>query len=529
LIGVAAALVCIAVGLLSRFALNPDGVSYLDLMAAVRAGDMAHFVQGYWSPLFPLLIGVVDFVFHPDIDGMVLATHLFNIAATFAAIVVLICWARRAVAAGGRYELTFITALFAVFMLCSAGLPRVESVTPDVLLLALTTWLSYELIARGGERWIVVGLLFGGAYLTKTSAWPWLLLAVPVRLWFAPDGLMRRLVWRSTAVAAAVMSLWVVPLSIHYGRPTLGSSGRLNFSWYIAANSSRLPDSDRGAHRSYQGISLGNGGQVEEATFADASTWTYQPWGDPTAWQQGVLSETGSMPSPLELLGYWGRMLGYTFGLWLGPMIAGVLLPLVWLQRRNRRIMTTNHQGGDRHAAVVATLGALGLLQFVAVHTEPRLLAPFGAMFGFGVVAWCWQRTTNDAAAVRRAALVVAGIAAAVALGFSAQKVVTDVRDYPRIKQTVAQLREMRRQLHAGNDNVAEIAVIGPVAPVMQDLYWVGAHVAAQLPPRSIDQLRHVPPEQQRALLVHLFGGKYAAVWQTTADGEVRVVVVPSR
>ena len=48
----------LALGVVSRDALSPDGVSYLDLAAVLRHGDVGHFVQGYWSPLYPIILAV---------------------------------------------------------------------------------------------------------------------------------------------------------------------------------------------------------------------------------------------------------------------------------------------------------------------------------------------------------------------------------------------------------------------------------------------------------------------------------------
>ncbi|HEY4320670.1 MAG TPA: hypothetical protein VGM77_05760 [Gemmatimonadales bacterium] len=519
-------LVCLTVGVLSRYALNPDGVAYFDLVAALGRGDIAHFIQGYWSPLFPVLISGLAAIFHPGIDGLILLTHLANVGAVLAALAIVYHWGARETAAHEGAGFTFAVAAVAVVLLCSAGPPRVESVTPDVLLLALAVALSYQLIARHGERWIVTGLLLGGMYLTKTSAWPWLLVGLPMRLWGAPDANARRGVWRSSAVALAVMGVWIIPLSLRYGRPTLGSSGRLNYSWYIAANSSRLPDADRGNHDGYVAAPLGNGQQVDVAHFDASDSWTYQPWSDPTAWQEGVLSETGRMPSAVEITGYWLRLFGYTFILWLGPLLLTVIAPLVWLQYRLRRQPSPSRRS-SRDAEVVALLGVIGLLQFVAVHTEPRLIAPFGAMLGIGAAAWCCGRIDTERWTQLRFPWAWCAVGAVAAVGFSGAKIAKGMREFPQIQSTVAELRDMRDQLHASGTLTAEIAVIGPVAPVMQDLYWVGAHVGAQLLPRSIDALRSAPPNAQRALLIRLFGGRYSAVWQTDPDGGIRVLVVP--
>src|SRR5947208_3465290 len=40
-----------------RFAMSPDGISYLDLSDAVVRGHPSEMINAYWSPLYPALIG----------------------------------------------------------------------------------------------------------------------------------------------------------------------------------------------------------------------------------------------------------------------------------------------------------------------------------------------------------------------------------------------------------------------------------------------------------------------------------------
>ncbi len=49
----------IAEAIASRFSMNVDGISYLDLGHAIWTGDWNSAVNGYWSPLYALLIGGV--------------------------------------------------------------------------------------------------------------------------------------------------------------------------------------------------------------------------------------------------------------------------------------------------------------------------------------------------------------------------------------------------------------------------------------------------------------------------------------
>jgi hypothetical protein len=524
MLAIVAALLCIALGYLSRLALNPDGVSYLDLAAAMQRGDWSRFVQGYWSPLFPFITGLIGRA--TGLTGAVLVpvTHAINVLAAMAGVFILWWWGRAVMPSRplfGRFAL-------AAFLLCGAGLPRIEAVTPDILALLVAIWLSYELLARSGRRWLLIGALFGVSFLVKTSAWPWLVLAAPLRLWAAPDASARRRVWWSTATCALVMLAWIVPMSIKAGRPTLGSSGRLNYSWYIEASSSRLPDSDNGVNAAYRDVPVGNGQRITVATFDDAAHWTYQPWGDPTAWADKVMSDVAREPTLLELLGYWIRMFGRVFGLWLLPMLLTTTVPAYLLHRRPgvwRELITT-----QRDALVVGALGLAGLLQFVAIHAEPRLIAPYGIMLALGAM---WLDTAQPPAPARtlpsawRSLLAWVGVATA--LAFAVPKFSDGIASMSRLNEATKELDAIRTPAAPGQPGPPQVAIIGPAAPALSAAYWTGAHVVMQIPPRSALLLSELPPNQQVAVLKSLFYGRVSVIWKTADDGGLQMFVVPQQ
>jgi hypothetical protein len=516
----ASALILVVFCILSTGALNPDGVSYLDLAAAAGRGDWSHFVQGYWSPLLPLITGAIGTVARRSGPQLIPVTHIFNLVMALAALGIIWHWA--------RHQPSRLFGRFAIagFMLCSAGLPRIEAVTPDVLLLTLTIWLSYELLVHRGRRWLLVGLLLGLAYLTKTSAWPWLLVAIPVRLWAARDGAARRRVSWSFLVAAAVMLTWVVPLSFKYGHPTLGSAGRLNYSWYIKSNSSRLPDTDSGTNSAYQSVAVGGGHHVTLVTFDDTTAWTYQPWDDPTEWATRVLTETGRAPTAAQLLTYWWRLALRIFGLWLAPLIAAVMLPAWVLLRRPG--MRHELLGTERDALAVMVLGAVGVAQFAAVHAEPRLIAPYGAMLALGLLQWC-AAAPSQAPAIRSRLLhcLLAWIGVGTAFGFTVFRINEGLGSYRRLRGVAAQLDELRARLISAGQPSVPLAVVGPAAPVLASAFWIGARIVMQVPPDYADQIATLPADQQSQLLLTLFRGKVPLIWVTQANGGMRMLIVP--
>ena len=71
-----------------RFAVGPDGISYLDLSDAVVTGTWSGLINLYWSPLYPALIGLARLVVGAGPRWEVATLHAVNFvcfAAMFAA------------------------------------------------------------------------------------------------------------------------------------------------------------------------------------------------------------------------------------------------------------------------------------------------------------------------------------------------------------------------------------------------------------------------------------------------------------
>lgn len=502
----------------ARYELNPDGVSYLDLAGRLAAGDVRAFVQGYWSPAYPALIALAALVGGPAPTAQVIAAHLLNAAAAIGGIAFLWWWGRNG---GGAL---FGCAALAAFSLVSYGLPRIEAVTPDVLLLALTTWVGYELLARQGVRWARTGSALGLLYLVKTGAWPWLLLSVPLRIWGARDADGRQNVLRSVAVTAAIVLLWVVPLSIKAGHPTFGSTGRLNYCWYILACDSRTPDDHQGGHTAYHQAAIDSASGISWAEF-DGDRWTYAPWSDPTAWQAGVLSQRSLPPEPERLLRYWGEQGWRTVSIWLLPVLGGLLIPWSLLEVNAARRRWWSEEG--RPVLVVGLLGVAGILQFILVHAEPRLLAPFALLLALAIFhGGAFGPRTGRAHDIRRAATWLGVILVAYYGVVRVREVMSTSRAW---EQTIAGIADLNAEMAAQGLSQERVVVLGPALPVLSAAFYSGAHVIAQFPSADAGRLAQLPASRRAAVLAQLFGGRARIAWYAKRDGVGRIEVIPAR
>jgi len=530
LLAIATILATVALGFLVRQTLNPDGVSYLDLAAAIRRGDLGHFVQGYWSPLYPLLLAAAG---NRSPSDQIAWAHLVNVIAVVLTIVAIWRWARSLASPW------FGRAAIAALIVCSAEPPRVEALTPDLVLLCILTCIAYELLVRDGTHWCEIGLLFGAAYLAKTGIWPWLLLAMALRAVMARGRAQWLQVWRSHAATAIVVLCWPVPLSLNAGRPTFGATGRLNFGWYLRSSDARTPDTHLGDHWNYRAAAFGEDTAGSWALFGDDSAWTYPPWSDPEAWAAGITRRHDQAPTLRWLLGYWTDAVIRTASLWLRTLLLFVLLPAVWIGWRPGRWEPSAPQ--HRAALLVMALGAAGVAEYIIVHAEPRLIAPFALLFALAALAWLLDDRVDAALPARsvdRRALSLLGVG--VAAWVVGTRIYHARDDSMRIAAGLAQLDDAYHSAFAAPRDAGDFAgmvtasapahprivVIGPALPVEANIFWIGGRIVAQVPPGTATALDALPGSRARDLVRHLFAGRADAFWLTTADGAFQIVPI---
>ncbi len=517
ILAVLAVLLCLALGYATRNALNPDGVSYLDLAAALQRGDWSAFVQAYWSPMLPVLLALTGLVTSAERTAFLPAVHLLNAIVACAGIAVIWRWGHR------RHDRIFARAALAAFILAAARPLRLEAVTPDILLLSLCAWIGYELLVHSGQRWARLGVLLGLAFLAKTSVWPWLLVITLVRVgvnWSSP---IRNDVFRTALVAALVMAPWVAAISVESGHFTLTSAGRLNVCWYMQSCDGRTPDTHQGGHRVYREAALTDGATVTVATFNAERGWTYEPWSDPTAWASGIVTQQTHRPAVREVLQFWSHHVKYIVGFWMLPVLAGVLLPFIlfhWPRQDARSL-----GGTGRDAAMTMFFGIMGIGQFVAVHAEPRLIAPFVLLFALGALTWLRDAAVPDVALsgsqvlLRHAASTV-GLVIVLVLG--AQRLDAELSDSALIDQRFATIAAQIRADHPAGAN--RLAVIGYAVPALGDAWRAGLAITVQVPPRSAIVFGRLPPAQMMQELRTLLRGHADLAWLINPDGRFQRV-----
>ncbi|MEP7347574.1 MAG: hypothetical protein ABI877_20055 [Gemmatimonadaceae bacterium] len=517
-----AAILSIALGVASSHALNADGVSYLDLASAVRDGDWARFVQGYWSPLYPLLLAAVGAFAPGDVASLLAVTHALNVLIALVGIALI--WARFRPL---QSPLPARLALSA-WLLCSARPPRVDALTPDLLLTVLILAMALELI--GDRRPFRLGVVLGAIFLAKSSSWPWIIVVLVLHAWRSRE---RLAALRTTALTcAAVMLLWIVPLSVKMGAPTVETASALNACWYLRACDSRTPDTHAGEHRDYRQTI------VEDKTLLwaafDSTRWTYAPWSDPTAWAAGVRTKSELTPTVGSLLSYWGRLLGTGLRFWLWPMILGVMLPALLIRRWS--VGGRDLAAHDRSAIAVTVAGALGVGQFFLIHAEPRLIGPYLLCLAVGTIAICVPPSdpTAEPARVKKArgwsgsrrviALSYAGYLIAIPLAvMSLRDAFNQRRDLNNRERAIGGLLAPLRESKIDRPR---IVLIGYALPVLSDAWRANARIVAQVRPSSALQLSKLPAAEAQRISAIAFAHSADVLWFAGADGSIRMAPV---
>jgi len=227
-----------------RFSIGPDGMSYLDLSDAVVNGSWSTLVNLYWSPLYPLLVGVGRVIAGAGPRWEIVTMHAVNFAcfvAMFASFEYLLiavnalARSTRRSTLGGPWGLVAAYVLFGIFALTMTPM---ELTTPDWLASA-ATFLAFGALLRLNEGSarplrdaLVLGVALGLGALAKSFLVPWAVVCF-VALAIAT----RRRGLSITLIALGAWIVFVLPwsavLSIAAGRPTFGDAGRLTFAWYV--------------------------------------------------------------------------------------------------------------------------------------------------------------------------------------------------------------------------------------------------------------------------------------------------------
>jgi len=288
---------------IGRFSINADGISYLDLSDAFRRHDWHNFLNAYWSPLYPALLGFVRAVSPAGKQAELIAAHVTNFLiflATLSCFEFFYNGLTRAFPASTDEssplpDWACWLIAHALFLWASLDLITLWDLSPDLCVSAfvyaiaglLLRLRSHPTVARAA----VFGLLLGSSYWAKAVMFP----LAPVFIVIALASVARdkrRALWKYAAAMILTFAIAAAPLVLALSnqkhRFTFGDSGRINYAMFVSPG---------GVTRNWQGdAKLGIvAAHPTHKIFSDPPAYefaepiagTFPPWFDPTYWQEG--------------------------------------------------------------------------------------------------------------------------------------------------------------------------------------------------------------------------------------------------
>jgi hypothetical protein len=516
-----------------RYWVSADGISYLDLSDALSGMGWHRLINGTWSPLYPILLGLGR-ILRPDRYGEVVTGHLINIilfVGTFLAFEYLLCslWPRQSLTdavAETRQAPRWPWFMLGYSIFLSAFL--VEStlryLRPDILM-ALFLFVAMGLLIRicqNGATWrrySALGAVLGVGYLAKQPMLPvgFLIIATSALACKSRVALPKALF--AALLMLLIGAAYFVPLSKTRGYVTFGEASTYNYLVYVDQNSESAYLMDPGAgsgHFLHVPIKISDTPPTYSFSTEEAATHLLRY--DPSYWTQGGkarFSAGGQIKAVFRNLTPYIDTLGRN-----GGLIAGLIV-LCFAFADSRRILT-----GIRRQWPVWGIGLMGIGMYAMVHVEDRYTAPFFALFWLGLLSGVrLPRILSN-----RAALAVAlaiSISILVPLVASAGHDVVDRRGATDFSAEAA--RQLTSLGIRPADRVARIS------PWYTDYAWarmLRLSIIAEVDPAHAGEFWECGPEVQarvlkamsqagaRAVVAHIKSDTAPPLWQRLGDTE---------
>src|SRR5260370_18574554 len=180
-----------------RHAMHPDALSYIDLASEAVSGGPGKLVNGYWSPLYPGLIGIAFLIFRPTAGREFAIAHLVNFVVFLGVLWSYTFFVRSWIRTRAddkadhetirRYIIPFSFCFFLWFTLTFIG---IGNVTPDLsvegmIFLAAGICCRASLPNSTWRDYAGLGVALALGYYTKTVFFPLGLLLLAI-LFFCP-------------------------------------------------------------------------------------------------------------------------------------------------------------------------------------------------------------------------------------------------------------------------------------------------------------------------------------------------------
>jgi hypothetical protein len=401
----------------TRFTMNPDGISYLDIGDAYWRGDWHNAINAYWSPLYSWILGFFLKVLKPSAYWEYPVVHLVNF---FIYVGALACFdfflktfiseRRRRdqelqkLGGAGLPDSAWWLLGYSLFLSSSILLVGLYLVTPDMGVTALVYLASAFIlkITGGSEKripYVGLGLALGFAYWAKSVMFPLAFVYLFVAM------LTRKVSKHSVqnvAIAFLVFLCVAGPMvgaiSNQKGRLTFGDTGSWTYCFYVNHVDYWIPNSPLLKHPM---TTLSSSPPVYE--FDRAGQGTFPPWYNPTYWHDGIkprVTIRGEI-EPVKIAAFF--YVAVFFILLLNVTVGSVIL-----HASSDNVDESLRRSMQSWPIVVPALSALIL--YSLVHVESRFIGSQGVILFLG--AYCGVSLPVQRARQRLAVFTIAAVVA---------------------------------------------------------------------------------------------------------------------
>ncbi|MBV8843265.1 MAG: hypothetical protein JO307_10685 [Bryobacterales bacterium] len=375
-----------------RHAMNADGVPYLDIGDAWMRLDWKSIVNSYWSPVYPLLLGIANLVGGQNPRNDFVRAHAVNFALFLATLAAFTWFLRRFIQnvdAKGLYRASLLAGGYSLFLYSALELQANRNVTPDMGLMAVIYIAGGQLLDWGNRNptrsavWLGVALGIGFWIKGAAFAAGWIFIVAA-----AISGGRSRAHLRAAAVAVAAflaMCLpWIAAMSWQTGRLNTGDTGRLNYAFLV--NGVYMTHWRGDPSLATQPIHPTRiiAAQPDTFEFATPIAGTYPPWDNPAYWNEGI-NPHFHLDKQIAVL---EDSAAFLRGLFFRPLIAWTLMVVLVGALAFRAWFAY-------WWIVLACLAVVGMYALVLI--EGRYVAPFIALLVFVLTAGAPSKVLNFA------------------------------------------------------------------------------------------------------------------------------------
>jgi hypothetical protein len=286
----------------TRYNMNLDGISYLDMGDAYLRGDWNMAINAYWSPLYSWLLGVFLNVLKPSPRWEFPLVHLVNFVIYVAALASFEFFLRTFIEYRrkrgngacdswdvGLPEWAWWILGYSLFIWTSLILIGTKLVTPDMCVAAFVYLASGLLLrVRGGtatyRTFVLFGAVLGFGYLAKAVMFPLAFVFLAVATFsFGSTWKAEPRILISTLIFLLVSSPLIVSLSQAKGRLTFGETARVNYEIYVDGVDWSVPSGNGLTHPVKKIVE-----SPLTYEFSEPIGGTYPLWYDTSYWHEGI-------------------------------------------------------------------------------------------------------------------------------------------------------------------------------------------------------------------------------------------------